>query len=417
MNEFLIENTKLQKADKKAMKNAQKAFEKLDETTLYNQWKVLSAFRKHRVSEQHFNSSTGYGYDDFGRDTLDKIVATAFGTEDALIRHTFQSGTATITVGLFGVLRPNDNMLIITGEPYDTLQGVLGHNKKVDGSLTDFGVNIEVVPLKEGKIDLDSVKTLLNKKSYKAVYMQRSRGYSLRPSLTVDEINKAASFVKGINPSTYTILDNCYGEFVEKSEPSCDLLMGSLIKNPGGGIAPSGGYLAGTKELIEKCAARMTAPGVGREIGATLGHNRELYMGFFNAPHITGEALKTAIYTASLFEILGFECLPKKDDKRGDIIESILLENKENLIAFCKGIQNGAPVDSFVTPEPAYMPGYDDDVIMAAGAFTLGSSIELSADAPLREPFAVYMQGSLNFHSGRFGILKAAENILKLKDN
>lgn len=412
MNEFLKLDDNLKLADKKALELSNEAFLKIEDIALYNQWKVLNAFREFRVSESHFIGSTGYGYDDYGRDTLDKIVAKVFGTEDALMRFTFASGTTTITNGLFGVLRPKDELLILTGEPYDTLLGVLGHQKKVDGSLTDFGVNITVVPLKDDKPDIEKIKELLKQKTYKAVYIQRSRGYSLRPSLTVDEINNLAKITKEISPSTYTLLDNCYGEFVEKSEPKCDLLMGSLIKNPGGGIAPCGGYLAGTKELIEKCSYRMTAPGVGREVGATLNHNRELYMGFFNGPNVTKEALKTAIYASALFEILGFKALPRYNEKRADIIESILLENEENLTAFCRGIQNGAPVDSFVVPEASPMPGYDDKVIMAAGAFTLGSSIELSADAPIRKPFAVYLQGALNFNSGRFGILKAAENIV-----
>ena len=412
MNEFLKLDDNLKLADKKALELSNEAFLKIEDIALYNQWKVLNAFREFRVSESHFIGSTGYGYDDYGRDTLDKIVAKVFGTEDALMRFTFASGTTTITNGLFGVLRPKDELLILTGEPYDTLLGVLGHQKKVDGSLTDFGVNITVVPLKNDKPDIDKIKKLLKQKTYKAVYIQRSRGYSLRPSLTVDEINNLAKITKEISPSTYTLLDNCYGEFVEKSEPKCDLLMGSLIKNPGGGIAPCGGYLAGTKELIEKCSYRMTAPGVGREVGATLNHNRELYMGFFNGPNVTKEALKTAVYASALFEILGFKALPRYNEKRADIIESILLENEENLTAFCRGIQNGAPVDSFVVPEASPMPGYDDKVIMAAGAFTLGSSIELSADAPIRKPFAVYLQGALNFNSGRFGILKAAENIV-----
>ena len=415
MNEFLKLNDRLKQADIKAMNLCQDVFKEIDQNTLYNSWKVLSAFREFKVSESHFSASTGYGYDDFGRDNLDRIVARVFGTEDALMRFTFASGTTTITSGLFGVMRPNDKMLILTGEVYDTLQGVLGHNKNIDGSLTDFGVKIKVVALKDDKPDIDAITKELKADTYKAVYIQRSRGYSLRPSLTVAEINELVDLTKSISPNTYVLLDNCYGEFVEKSEPKADLLMGSLIKNPGGGIAPCGGYLAGTKELIEKCAYRMTAPGVGREVGATLGHNRELYMGFFNGPTVTGEALKTAVYASAIFEILGFTALPRYNDKRADIIESILLGSKENLIEFCKGIQFGAPVDSFVEPVPAPMPGYDDEVIMAAGAFTLGSSIELSADAPLREPYAVYLQGSLTFNTGRFGILKAAENILNIQ--
>lgn len=415
--EFFEFTDYLKQKDRAAAAAVAPVFSEIDDITCHNQWKVLSAFRSHRVSEQHFIPSTGYGYDDAGRETLDAIVAECMGTEDALIRHSFASGTATITVGLFGVLRPGDRMLVLTGEPYDTLQGVLGHTRTTDGSLTDFGVKIDVLPLKDGAPDIAAAQKALSaglkKGGYKAAYIQRSRGYTLRKSLDVKSIDSLCRAVKEVSPDTITIVDNCYGEFVEKTEPAADLLMGSLIKNPGGGIAPCGGYLAGRHDIIEKCAGRMTAPGVGREVGATLGHNRELFMGFFNAPHVTGEALKTAVYAAALFEELGFEAMPGPLEPRADIIESILLKNKENLIAFCRGIQSGAPVDSFVTPEPAPMPGYSDEVIMAAGAFTLGSSIELSADAPLRPPFAVFLQGALNFHSGRFGVLKAAEMVFK----
>lgn len=401
------------KADKEAMKACEKYFKKVEDTGRKNQWKVLAAFRECGVGSHHFAASTGYGYDDAGKDTLDKVLALCFNKEDAIIRHSFASGTATITVGLFGILRPHDRLLIVTGEPYDTLQGVLGHNNPTDGSLTDFNVGIDIVPLKNQKVDIDRMVKLLCERKYKAVYVQRSRGYSLRPTLSVEEINNIFKSAKKADKNIITMLDNCYGEFVEESEPDADIMMGSLIKNPGGAIAPCGGYIAGKSELIKKCAARMTAPGVGREIGATLGHNRELFMGLFSAPHVVTEALKTAIYAAALFEILGFTASPRYSDKRFDIIETLILNNENNLIAFCKGLQSASPIDSFAVPTPTEMPGYDDKIIMAAGAFTLGSSIELSADAPLKEPYAVFLQGSINFDSGRYGILTAAQKVLE----
>ncbi|MEE0838939.1 MAG: methionine gamma-lyase family protein, partial [Acutalibacteraceae bacterium] len=286
-----------------------------------------------------------------------------------------------------------------------------------DGSLTDFGVKYNQVELTaDGLPDEEAIKEALRKDTYKMAYIQRSRGYSLRPSLSVNAIERLCKIVKEISPETVIMVDNCYGEFVEKQEPTqvgADIIAGSLIKNPGGGIAPTGGYIAGKKELIEKCAFRLTAPGVGKEVGATLGHNRELYMGVFAAPHTVGEALKTAVYCAALFSKLGFRVTPTANEDRADIIQSVILGNRENLVAFCKGMQSGAPVDSFVSPEPWAMPGYDDEVIMAAGSFTLGASIELSADAPLREPFAAWMQGGLNFHSGQMGVLLAAQSMLE----
>lgn len=411
----------LSKLDIRAKMVAEKSFSEIDEITSYNQLKVLSSFIKHRVSESNFAPTTGYGYGDKGREDLDKILADIFGAEDALIRHTFASGTHTLTVALFGLLRPKDKMLCITGRPYDTLIGVLGIDGHSDGSLADFGVEYNEVSLKnDGTPDIDSIKNALENDTYKVVYIQRSRGYSLRPSLKIDDVKNLCEIIKSISPESYIMVDNCYGEFTEKLEPTevgADLMAGSLIKNPGGGIAPCGGYIAGRADLIEKCSYRMTAAGVGREVGATLGHNRELYMGLFSAPHVTGEALKSAVYTAALFSEMGFEVSPRVNEKRGDIIQSICLENSERLIAFCKGLQSGAPVDSHLTPEPWDMPGYDDKVIMAAGAFTGGSSIELSADAPLRDPYAVWLQGGLNFHSARAGILMAAEEVLKVDKN
>lgn len=415
MNFFDIDES-LEKLDKKATENCKEAFDRIEKNSEYNQQKVLSAFISCGISEMHLGVSTGYGYDDVGRDTLDKVVAKTFGAEDAIIRHSFASGTHTLSVALFGILRPGDTVLVLTGRPYDTITGVFGIDAKTDGSLRDFGVNYEQVDLlPDGTPDIESIKERLKLKPYKMAYIQRSRGYSLRKSLLIKDIKELCEAVKSVSPSTVIMVDNCYGEFVEKSEPTevgADLMAGSLIKNPGGGIAPSGGYIAGRKEYIEMCSHRMTCAGVGREVGATLGHNRELYMGFFAAPHTVGEALKTAVYASSLFSLLGFETSPKFSDVRGDIIEIIKLNSKSALIAFCQGLQSGSPIDASAVPTPAPMPGYDDDVIMAAGAFTGGASIELSADAPLREPFCVYMQGGLNFYSAKVGILLAADKLI-----
>ena len=414
---FFNIDEKLLEIDKKALEKSQKVFGRIDEITEYNQQKVLAAFIKNRVSEAHLGTATGYGYGDIGRDNLDRVLADALCAEDALIRHSFASGTHTLTVALFGLLRPNDKMLCVTGRPYDTLIGVLGIDKKSDGSLADFGVVYDEVALKnDGTVDLEGIKARLKNDKYKMVYIQRSRGYSLRPSLKIADIKEICDTVRSIDSDCYIMVDNCYGEFTEKKEPTqvgADIIAGSLIKNAGGGIAPSGGYIAGRADLIEKCSYRMTCPGVGREVGASLGHNRELYMGLFSAPHVTGEAMKTAVYTAALFEELGYKVTPSSSEDRGDIIQTVVLGSAEGLVAFCKGMQSGAPVDSFVSPEPWEMPGYDDPVIMAAGAFTNGASVELSADGPLREPFAAWMQGGINFHSAKMGVLLAANSMLE----
>ena len=400
----------------KAMEATREQFEKIEKITEYNQLKVLKAFIKNGVSEASMSGSTGYGYDDRGREVLESVMAECMGAEDAIMRHNFASGTHTLTVALFGVLRPNDKVLVLTGRPYDTITGVFGIDEVTDGSLADFGIKYAQVDLKEdGTPDIEKIREELSKDSYKMAYIQRSRGYSLRPSLTIADIEELCSVVKSVSPDTYIMVDNCYGEFVETKEPcevGADLVAGSLIKNPGGGIAPTGGYIAGTRELVEKCANRMTCPGVGKEVGATLGHSRELYMGLFAAPHTVGEAVKTAVFASYLFENLGYDVTPRYDETRGDIIQCLTLGNEEALVAFCQGMQSGAPVDSFVVPEPWDMPGYTDKVIMAAGAFTLGASIELSADAPLREPYAAWMQGGLNFHSAKAGILLAAQKML-----
>lgn len=424
MNYFKF-NEKLEKYSDLATQKAEKRFKYIDDITEYNQTKVLNAFIKNKVSEMHLGTSTGYGYGDIGRDTLDRVFADCMGAEDAIIRHSFASGTHTLTVALFGILRPGDKVLVLTGRPYDTIIGVFGFEGHTDGSLADFGVEYHQIDLlPDGTPDINAIRSELSWGNYKMAYIQRSRGYSLRPSLTVDKIGELCKAVKEVSPQTIIMVDNCYGEFVETREPTevgADIIAGSLIKNAGGGVAPSGGYIAGKAKYVEMCAGRMTAPGVGREVGASLGHNRELYMGLFFAPHVTGEALKTAVFSAALLELLGYKVSPVYDEKRGDIIQSVILNTPEALVAFCCGMQSGAPVDSFVRPEPSPMPGYDDDVIMAAGAFTLGSSIELSADAPLRPPYAAWMQGGLNFHSAKTGVLLAVQSMydsgaLKIKD-
>lgn len=393
------------------------AFEKIEENQRYNQQKMLAAFNRARVSERHLFGSTGYGYDDAGRDVLDQVYAYALGAEDALVRWNFVSGTHTLTVALFGLLRPGDKMLCVTGTPYDTIQGVIGlPGREKPGCMKEYGIGYEQLELlPDGRPDYAAMEEQISP-AYRMVYIQRSRGYSLRPSLSVAEIGRIAEIAKRKAPDCIVMVDNCYGEFVEKTEPvsvGADIMAGSLIKNPGGGMAPTGGYIAGRHDLIELCAYRLTTPGTGREIGCTLGHSRELFMGAFHAPHVTGEALKTAAFASALFSLLGFSVTPAPEEKRADIIQVVRLETPENLIAFCRGVQKGAPVDSFVAPEPSDMPGYDSQVIMAAGAFTLGSSIELSADAPLREPYAAWMQGGLNYHSGQLGMLLAAQEMLE----
>lgn len=415
-NFFNIDN-KLTELDKRALERSEKQFQRIDGITEYNQLKVLKAFIKNGVSESSFAGSTGYGYDDRGREVLEKVMADCMGAEDSLIRHNFVSGTHTLTVALFGILRPGDKVICLTGRPYDTITGVFGIDEKTDGSLSDFGVKYSQVELKaDGTPDIENIKRVLSNEKPKMAYIQRSRGYSTRPSLKIADIEVIIGAVKEASPESIIMVDNCYGEFVETKEPceiGADIIAGSLIKNPGGGIAPTGGYIAGRKDLIEKCAYRLTCPGVGREVGATLGHSRELYMGLFSAPHVVGEALKTAVYTASLFELLGFSVTPTSEEVRGDIIQCITLGSAEGLVAFCQGMQSGAPVDSFVVPEPWDMPGYTDPVIMAAGAFTLGASIELSADGPLRPPYAAWMQGGINFHSAKAGVLLAAQKMLE----
>lgn len=414
-NFFNIDKSVLD-ASEKALSLCADSLKKIDDIQEYNQQKMIKAFQVAGVGESHFAGSTGYGYDDRGRDVLDKVYAYAFDAEDALVRHNFVSGTHTLTVALFGLLRPGDKMLSVTGIPYDTIRSAIGIEGNYSGSLKDFGIEYSQLDLKEdGTVDYDAIESTVDD-SYKMIYIQRSRGYSLRPTLTIDEIEKICRIVRSKTQRAIIMLDNCYGEFVEKREPlsvGVDVIAGSLIKNPGGGIAPTGGYIAGKAKYVEMCSYRLTTPGTGKELGATLDTTREMFMGAYHAPHVTGEALKTAVFAAALFEILGYEVTPKYNEKRGDIIQVIKLNTSENLINFCKGIQSGSAVDSFVSPEPSDMPGYESQVIMAAGAFTLGSSIELSADGPLREPYAAWMQGGLNFHSGKLGVMLAANKMIK----
>lgn len=400
-----------------AEKTIKEQFNYIDNICEINQLKVMKAFADNRVSDSHFVPTTGYGYDDIGRDTLDRVYADIMGAEDALVRHNFISGTHTISTALFAVLRPNDILISITGKPYDTLEEVIGiEGEAGNGSLKDFGVKYKEIPLTEdGQPNLELIKSELTLSKVKAVTIQRSKGYGWRPTYSAKEIGDLIKFVKEISPETICIVDNCYGEFVETEEPAiygADLIAGSLIKNPGGGLAPTGGYIAGRKKYVELCAYRLTSVGIGKEAGASLGFNRQLYQGLFMAPHTVAQALKAATLCSAVFEKLGFEVDPKPDEIRHDIIQSIKFGSAEKVIAFCEGIQKGAPVDSFVTPEPWDMPGYSSQVIMAAGAFNQGASIELSADAPIKPPYIAYMQGGLTYESAKLGIMVAAEKLL-----
>lgn len=387
-------------------------FEAVEQIAFKNQKKVLEAFREYRVSEGYFAVTSGYGYDDKGRDMLDKIYARVFEAEDAFVRHNIVSGTQTLAIGLFGLLRPGDVLLSVTGKPYDTLEEVIGiRGDSGNGSLKDFGVKYHQIEMKDGTVDIPAVEKYLSEHSdVKAVFLQRSKGYSVRETLSAKEIGDVAKACHDINPDVFVIVDNCYGEFCDEHEPTyygADLIMGSLIKNPGGGMAETGGYIAGTKRAVELCSYRLTCPGIGTECGASLGQNKNMYKGLFYAPHTVCQSLKTAILAARVYEKLGYVTSPASTDKRHCIIQTIAMKTREKLIAFCEGIQSGSPVDSFAMPEPYPMPGYAVDVIMAAGAFTQGSSIELSADAPCTEPFTVYLQGGLTYESGKIGILYA----------
>lgn len=402
---------KIEKAADKALNKCKEQFAELDRLCEYNGQRVLKAFIDNRVSEIHMKGTDGYGYNDDGRDKLDAVFAQVLGAEDALVRHNFVNGTHALTTALFGVLRPNDTLLALTGDVYDTLQGVVrGDNC---GSLKDFGVKYDKVDLlPDGTPDYAEIKNRV--KGVKVAYIQRSRGYSLRPSLTVEIIGDIIKAVREVNKDCIVMVDNCYGELVEDKEPTAvgaDLIIGSLIKNMGGGIAQTGGYIAGKADLVEQCAYRLTCPGAGKEVGCSLNQNRGMYLGLFHAPESVCAALKTSVFATAFFEELGYDVFPKYNEKRSDIIAALKLGTPEKLIAFCEGIQSGSPVDSFASPEPWDMPGYDSQVIMAAGAFTMGASIELSADAPLREPYAVWLQGGLTFPTGKAGIMLAARRM------
>ena len=393
-------------------------FDNIQKIAEENSARVLRAFSEHRVSDTMFAGTTGYGYDDQGRDTLDRIYADVFGAEDAICRIQFVNGTHALFCALFGAVNPGDTLVSITGAPYDTLLGAIGINgKKAHGTLAEYGVGYREIPMNENGIDIEEAKKAVAEEKNAVVYIQRSRGYGARRALSVSEIGDAIREIKAERPETIVMVDNCYGEFCETREPThvgADIMAGSLIKNPGGGLAPTGGYIAGKAELVNRAAERLTVPGIGRECGCTLGQNRLLYQGFFMAPHVVAQALMTASFAAKTFEDMGYEVSPKWDEPRYDIIQTIELKTPEKLSAFCRGIQSGAPCDSFVVPEAWDMPGYDDPVIMAAGAFVQGASIELSADAPMREPYRVYLQGGITYESGKLGILRAAEEISRL---
>ncbi len=403
---------KLEETALKAESLAAESFERIDHTARCNSEKVLKAFIDNRVGDMHLKGTTGYGYGDEGRDKLDAVYASILGAEDALVRHTFVNGTHAISTALFGVLRPGELMLSLTGKPYDTLNDVIFAEK--GGSLTEFGIKYDQIDLlPDGRVNFGAINE--RARGCRVAYIQRSRGYSLRPSLTVSEISEMIDAVKSVNPDAVVIVDNCYGELVERVEPcdvGADLIAGSLIKNPGGGIAETGGYIAGKKELVELCANRLTTVGIGREAGCSLNMNRNMFLGIFHAPETVRNAVRTATFASAFFDLLGFETYPYYDEYRTDIITAIKLGSRKALIAFCEGIQSGSPIDSYVNPEPWDMPGYDSQVIMAAGAFTMGASIELSADAPLREPFAVWLQGGITYDTARMGIILAAQRLL-----
>ena len=388
-------------------------FDEIDENAEYNQLKVISAMQKNRVSAACFASSSGYGYDDLGRDVLERVYADTFHTEDALVRQQITCGTHALGIALAGNLRPGDELLSPVGRPYDTLEEIIGIRPSV-GSLAEYGITYRQVDLKpDGSFDYDAIRAAVNEKTRMAT-IQRSKGYQSRPSFSVGQIGELIAFLRTIKPELIIMVDNCYGEFTERIEPSdvgADMVVGSLIKNPGGGLAATGGYIAGTKECVERAAYRLTTPGLGKEVGASIEVNRSFFQGFFLAPVVTAAALKGAIFAANIYEKLGFPVIPDSVESRHDIIQAVTLKSPEALIAFCKGIQAGSPVDSYVDPVPGDMPGYDSQVIMAAGAFVQGSSIELSADGPLREPYNVYFQGGLTWPSAKLGILSSLQKL------
>ena len=388
-------------------------FDEINKTCEENSLKVLQAFRRNNISDMHFNSTTGYGYGDIGRDTIEKVFAEVLGAEDSLVRSQFISGTHALTVALFAFLRPGDTMLSICGKPYDTLDSVIGIEEN-PSSLKSFGIKYEQIDLKDNEFELDVIKTRVKQGNIKLIEIQRSRGYSLRNSITMDKLKEVIKIIKDINSNIIIMIDNCYCEFVGTKEPlqiGADIIVGSLIKNLGGGIAPNGAYIAGRRDLVELAGERLTSPGQGKEVGPSLGMNKSILQGLFFAPSVVASSLKTAVFSSRMLEKLGYNPSPKYNEKRADIVQTIAFENKEDLIKYCQGIQMGSPVDSNSVPEPWDMPGYGDKIIMAAGAFTQGSSIELSCDAPIRPPYVAFMQGGLTYEYGKLGVLKAISNM------
>lgn len=414
---MISENTR--EIARRVTEKTRPVFDRIDAVAEKNAEKMLKAFQDHRVSAAHLVGTTGYGYDDLGRDALDKIFAQVFCAEAGLVRSQFVSGTHTITCAISGILRPGDTVISAFGPPYDTLQGVLGVTGNAPGNLMEMGIKYrQVDETADLKPDIPGICAAVREPGAKLLMIQRSRGYSLRSALTVKEIGEIISAAKEANPDILVFVDNCYGEFVEETEPTevgADIMAGSLIKNPGGGIAPTGGYIVGREDLVEMAAMRLTCPGIGRECGCSQDVNRLLYQGFFMAPHVTAQALKTAVFCAGAMEELGYKSSPSMDAYRGDIVQTVEFGKPELLRAFCRGVQMGAPVDSYVTPEPWAMPGYEDDVIMAAGAFVQGASIELSADGPMRAPYMAYLQGGITYESGKLGILLALEQLLRIE--
>lgn len=400
-----------------AMSQSMPYFAVVDQISEYNTKRLLQVFRESQVSDYHFRATTGYGYGDAGRDKLDEVWAKICGAEKALVRSHFVSGTHALASVLFGILRPGDELLSVTGAPYDTMQTVIGAASPAVGSLKEYGIHYNEIPLVNDQVDYEAIKNTITERT-KVVLIQRSRGYSMRHPLQITEIAELCAYIKQIKSDCICFVDNCYGEFVDTKEPTAvgaDIMAGSLIKNPGGGIAPAGGYVAGRADLVELAACRLTAPGIGSHVGATLSDNRLLFQGLFLAPHIVAQSIKGAIFAAALFSLLGYETTPSFDEKRSDIIQAIQLGSPEKMVAFCQGLQTYSPVDAFVRPEPSDMPGYFDAVIMAGGTFVQGSSIELSADGPLRAPYSIYLQGGLTFEHAVLGVMGAASAILDKK--
>lgn len=417
MLDKIVISDNVEKLTNKAELDIKDIFNKLDQECNNNSLKVLNAFKKNRVSTIHFNSTTGYGYDDIGRDTIEKIFAEVLGSEDALVRNQFISGSHALTVALFAYLRPGDLLLSITGTPYDTLHEVIGI-KENDSSLMSFGVKYDEIDLKDNNFDIEKIKEYLKNNKVKLIEIQRSKGYSTRKSLTIDKVENVIKEIRSVDSDVIIMVDNCYCEFVGDKSPievGADVIVGSLIKNLGGGIAPNGAYIAGSKKLVDLAAERLTLPGEGREVGPTLGINKSILQGLFMAPSVVNSSLKTAILASRLLENLGYDVEPKYNEERADIVQNIIFRNPDDLVNYCQGIQLASPIDSFALPEPWDMPGYDDKVIMAAGAFTQGSSIELSCDGPMREPFIAYQQGALTYEYGRIGVMSAVERLLNSK--